>query len=281
MSNRNNNDPDNRSNNNGFRLALPQTDNSSKTGGSQSTGSTSSSSTSKGALPGVFSVSPTQKVHFAKGNLQYQASTNTWRFAENQWDYIGDANKNISSSYSGWIDLFGWGTGNNPTKSSKNNSDYSNFSDWGSKMGNGWRTLTKEEWVYVFNLRSTSSGIRYAKATVNGVIGVILLPDNWSSSTYLLSDANVSDAMFSSNTISSSTWSSTFAPAGAAFLPAAGLRIGFSVRLGGTHGYYWSASPLGSSCTYYVFFSYDRLDAADISGFDPGRSVRLACPAEN
>lgn len=77
-----------------------------------------------GKLPGLFSVSPTQQVQFSQGNLQYQASTNTWRFAEHQWDYVGgtdhggnhfgnvdgSSNNSISPTYAGWIDLFGWGT---------------------------------------------------------------------------------------------------------------------------------------------------------------------------
>lgn len=63
-----------------------------------------------GALSGVFSISETTKVYFSQGNLQYQASTNTWRFAENQYDAIGSANSAISSTNEGWIDLFGWGT---------------------------------------------------------------------------------------------------------------------------------------------------------------------------
>ena len=37
----------------------------------------------------MFSVSSTKQVHFSQGNLQYQASTNTWRFAEMQWDFVG------------------------------------------------------------------------------------------------------------------------------------------------------------------------------------------------
>lgn len=37
-----------------------------------------------GVINALFSVSSTQKVYFSKGNLQYQASTKTWRFAENQ-----------------------------------------------------------------------------------------------------------------------------------------------------------------------------------------------------
>ena len=63
-----------------------------------------------GSLTGKFSVSSGKQVAFSQGNLQYQASTNTWRFAENQTDYIGSDNKNISATYDGWIDLFGWGT---------------------------------------------------------------------------------------------------------------------------------------------------------------------------
>lgn len=69
----------------------------------------------EGALNGLFSVSATKKVYFSKGNLQYQASTNTWRFATNQWDFVGgttesrcnfgnvsgSSNNNISQTYNG------------------------------------------------------------------------------------------------------------------------------------------------------------------------------------
>ena len=64
-----------------------------------------------GAINGLFTINEEgDQVRFSQGNLQYQASTNTWRFAENQWDYVGADNSNISSEYDGWIDLFGWGT---------------------------------------------------------------------------------------------------------------------------------------------------------------------------
>ena len=43
-----------------------------------------------GAINGLFSVSENSQVYFSQGNLQYQASTHTWRFAENQWDYVGN-----------------------------------------------------------------------------------------------------------------------------------------------------------------------------------------------
>lgn len=88
---------------------------------------TSTPSTGDGVLSGKFSVSASQKVHFSQGNLQYKASTNTWRFAAEQYHCVGSNNANISPSYNGWIDLFGWGTGNNPTLLSTSESDYSTF----------------------------------------------------------------------------------------------------------------------------------------------------------
>ena len=62
------------------------------------------------AIEFAFSVSDEQQIYFSRGNLQYQASTSTWRFAEHQYDIIGEDNVNRSSTYSGWIDLFAWGT---------------------------------------------------------------------------------------------------------------------------------------------------------------------------
>ena len=134
-----------------------------------------------GVLPGLFSVSATRQVRFSQGNLQYQASTNTWRFAEHQYDYVGTTqtadrygnyggnvsgsdNRSISSTYSGWIDLFGWGTGSNPTLSSPSFEDYGTFMDWGcnaiingGNTVNQWRTLTIAEWNYLLNTRTDAS----------------------------------------------------------------------------------------------------------------------------
>jgi len=255
---------------------------------------------SDGVLPGVFSVSTTQKVKFSQGNLQYKASTRTWRFAEEQFEYIGEANRNISSQYDGYIDLFGWGTsGRNCGNTyyqpwdSDNSGGYlygprglhnltANF-DWGyNAISNGgnqnhqWRTLTKSEWNYVFDTRSTTSGIRYAKAKVNNVNGVILLPDNWSSSYYTLYNTNNKFSSFSSNVISSSTWTYSLEAHGAVFLPAAGNRYGTSVNSVGRNGYYWSASYRDIFSAYYVYFDpYLNTGYAYAFSRDYGLSVRL------
>ena len=136
--------------------------------------------------------------------------------------------------------------------------------------------MTQPEWAYVFNTRTTSSGIRYAKAKVNNVNGVILLPDDWSSDTYSLSNTNSSDASYSSNTVSATQWS-TLEQAGAVFLPAAGYRLGTSVSNVNSRGYYWSAS-YGAWCVYFIDTD---LTTECISQRYPGQSVRLVAPAEN
>ena len=84
------------------------------------------------------------------------------------------------------IDLFGWSTNttNFGVSVSIDNDDYSGlFVDWGTnKIGNDapntWRTLSKDEWVYLLNIRTNASSL-YGIAQVNGVNGLIILPDNW------------------------------------------------------------------------------------------------------
>ena len=264
-----------------------------------------------GAIKGVFSVGSGKKVYFSQGNLQYRASDGRWKFAEHQYDYIGESNSNISSTYSNYIDLFGWGTSGwnsgavcyQPWSTSTSLSDYypggsytNNLTgsyanaDWGvyNAIYNGgnqagqWRTLTggsNGEWKYIFDTRSTSSGIRYAKAQVAGVNGVILLPDDWSTSYYSLSSTNQSDANYSSNTITASQWI-TLEQHGAVFLPAAGNRYGTSVLSVGSHGYYWSASYRNSSCAYCLSFYSGSLTPSNDESRRLGKSVRLVAPAE-
>jgi len=245
--------------------------------------------TTMAAESGLFSVSDTKKVRFALGNLQYQASSNTWRFAENPWDFVGGDeygnvyengikcdNSLIDSLYNGWIDLFGWGTSgydhgavcyqpwstHDPNLRSYyayGNSDMglydmSGKADWGyNPISNGgnqenqWRTLTKEEWNYVHSTRETQSGMRWVAATVNGVEGEILLPDNWNTTNYSLR-ATISSYYFSNNIISASDWTDILEKNGAVFFPAAGGRKGtnyYRIGAGGEYafGLYWASSP--------------------------------------
>ena len=282
--------------------------------GSEVSFTTMASSTAPtGAINGVFSVSASQQVYFSMGNLQYKASSNTWRFAENQYDIIGLSNNHISQTYNGWIDLFGWGTSGydhgavayQPWSTSTEESHYHAYgnpnynlfdqtgqADWGyNSISNGggqtnqWRTLTQEEWAYVFNTRSTSSGIRFAKAIVNDIKGMILLPDNWSSATYALNSTNAANANFSANVISASNWV-VLQNAGAVFLPAAGSRYdvtvsGYSVpNDASANGYYWSATHQDIDGAYVVKFNKSSCSTNWTHYRYIGLSVRVVCPVE-
>ena len=267
-----------------------------------------------GAINGLFTVNATgDQVYFSQGNLQYQASTNTWKFAENQWDYVGDGNANISPTYDGWIDLFGWGTSgyhdsNDPynvnyqpwsssTSLTNNNynprgygpsvnmpsPDLTNSSanyDWGvynpiSNGGNAaglWRTLIQSEWDYVLNTRNTESGIRYVKAKVCNINGLILLPDDWSADSFSFNYPNNSNVSFSDNDIYFFDWEQIESN-GAVFLPAAGTRNGTSFIV--DFNEYWSASNNGKYASYCLYIDNSNLYDNQPSGRCYGNSVRL------
>ena len=235
-----------------------------------------------GVLPGLFSVSATRQVRFSQGNLQYQASTNTWRFAEHQYDYVGSDNRSISSTYSGWIDLFGWGTGSNPTLSSSYPEDYGTFVDWGSNAiinggntTNLWRTLTSAEWEYLLNTRSGASS-KLGSGNINGVGGLIILPDSWTlpsecsfaSGFAIINPYHYPDWKHNSYTLAQ--WAQMEA-AGAVFLPAAGRRKGTDFDNEGFHGYYWSSTPYSKNDAYHMYFSSYNL----IASINCSRSLNL------
>ena len=208
----------------------------------------SNSSAKNGALPGKFSVGPSTQVVFSQGNLQYQASSNTWRFAANQYEVIGADNKNISPSYDGWIDLFGWGTGNNPTLSSTNDADYTTFIDWGTNaINNGgnkvgiWRTLSYEEWDYILNKRINAARFQ-GSVTVCGVYGYAILPDDWIMPSSISFVPDPQD--WSTNVYSLDSWN-IMESAGAIFLPAAGRRYGTQIEGIRYLGLYASSSDNG------------------------------------
>jgi len=232
-----------------------------------------------------FSVSETKQVYFSPGNLQYQVLTDSWRFAENQYDYVGEDNKNISSaSYLGWIDLFGFGTGDNPTQSSTDNSDYAAFTDWGvNKISNAtddshsWRTMTLEEWEYLFSSRTNAPNL-HSQATANNVQGYILLPDNWMLPGGLSFTANAND--WTTNTYSSDDWTKMELN-GAVFLPAAGSRNGTDMYEIANNGIYWSSSSDGDSKNYSNAFYFSSINAKmDTYYRKAGLSVRLVQDAE-
>ena len=265
-----------------------------------------SASYQEGILQGKFSVSGTKKVSFSQGNLQYIGTSSSpyWKFSDNQWDRIKTGQNNSNSACD--RDLFGWGTsGYNhgaicyaPWSTSTTNTDYyadgiktynlydgDGKADWGYNAiingGNaencGWYTLTQPEWDYLLNTRSTTSGIRWANATVENVSGLILLPDDWDESYYSLKSPNVIGG--TNNTMYSTTWINELQVHGAVFLPRNGYRKGFTIY-GNSNGYYWSSSCETAQGAYGFDFTFNSFGAAATHGRCEGLSVRLAYPVE-
>lgn len=243
-----------------------------------------------GELPGLFSIGSGLQAHFSCGNMQYRTqgthnvvggtASGTWRFAPNQYDYIGVDNRNISSTYNGWIDLFGWGTsgwyssvhgsndyyyyqpynweGGSGLYYGPGNNDiagvvYAN-ADWavynaisnGGNQSGMWRTLSREEWMYVTTNRDGAVSKR-GSGLVNGVGGLILLPDEWNLPDGCRFTAAFSEAQdeWNPNNYTLAQWAKMEA-AGAIFLPAAGYRSGVNVSFVGQKGGYWSSSHINT-----------------------------------
>ena len=217
----------------------------------------------------AFSVSETKQVFFSSGNLQYHCKNKKWLFASLQYDCKGYDNENISDGYDGYIDLFGWGTGNNPTLVSENADNYATFIDWGSKIdgGNVWRTLSSDEWTYIIRIRADASA-KCFMAEVAGVEGLVLLPDDWEfpkslsfNHQYLADDLQKMES------------------AGAVFLPAAGRRVGTWYSGGSFWSRYWSSSANDTHTDRALSLNFDDMRVYG-SARPNGHSVRLVRAAQ-
>lgn len=252
-----------------------------------------------GAINGLYLINANgDKVFFSQGNLQFLASENgvagdlthnvagggtaqgQWRFAEHQWDHVGNAPGNTapSATQTNWIDLFNWGTSGweggviayqpwttddwpshyypGGDHSANLTGEYANC-DWGvyndimagdvTIEAGTYRTLTYAEFDYLFNTRKVtvegSQKASFGTGEVNGINGLVLLPDNWDGSVC----PNFTYGQSSwSNIFSESTetkWSDMEA-VGCVFLPAAGIRNHITGIIGvvGSSGFYWTTT---------------------------------------
>jgi hypothetical protein len=169
-------------------------------------------------------------------------------------------------------------------------------SDWGyvanqahlGGFASGWRTLTSQEWNYLYRQRKVTVNNEqkdsYGEAIVEGVKGFVFLPDDWDGSVCasFVYGTSLSKNVF--NSTSSPTWEA-MESAGAVFLPISGLRDKTQIW-GPNDATYWTSS----ACYYSAypwnadalrFYVVDSNYAGDIfietnsSSRDKGMSVRL------
>ena len=275
-----------------------------------------------GAIRYAYMISDTSSVYFSHGNLQFTTqgthktadgtAKGTWRFAENQWNVIGDSNANIAEDYTGWIDLFGWGTSGwtnkaicyQPWSKSDKYSDYypgGNYSnsligdcanaDWGvyNAISNGgnepnrWRTLTNSEWLYLFQNNRWTLG--YIKTTdKDSILCFMLIPEKFTEpegTTFeVLSPENLTSTQVSNLIVPSTNryTSEEFASLenlGVVALPCVGYRDVWSTYEVGFDGFYWTSSAIDTDfvCEFY-FYSTDVYSYFYNSRYY-GRAVRL------
>ena len=134
-----------------------------------------------------------------------------------------------------------------------------------------WRTLSIEEWDYLFNTRKNAQYL-WSQGTVNGVVGVIILPDNFQKPSDISWTYHANN--WTTNTYTTEQWA-TLEALGAVFLPASGYRNGANVNNVQEDGGYWSSSCYYSDYAFILDF-YSRYLDPQISGLRfYGRSVRL------
>ena len=258
---------------------------------------------------GVFTMTDNKRVVFAKGNLQYIAEdvkTPYWKFADNQYDMLGNVN---SQAYEGEKinrDHFGWGTGENPNNLSTNNKDYKTYCEWGKNFyeidGFEWFAPKCVDWKYVMFERPATKlngkyNARYARATLqkdkgNKVQGIILFPDVYNHPTDVTLPARESinyttdnqNLGYNENIYSFDDWDK-MEKAGAVFLPVTGERVIVdydqygNAKLGFEsmdEGRYWSQCDLGQeefACNMY--FTHYRAYVLDKNDKYKGFAVRL------
>ena len=276
-----------------------------------------------GALIGQFSVSSTDKVYFSKGNLQYTKSTGIWSFMDHQYSTVETTSQAIGDDYASQdvVSLFGWGTsgwnngntyyqpyntayvsssgsskgyGYGPKNGSTYTYDltgtYAN-ADWGhyNAISNGgntadtWRTLTEDEWTYLFNTRSASTvngtaDARYAKAYLFGTThGVIIFPDSYTHPAGVTAPTGINatgSTSWSNNRYTATDWAKMEA-AGCVFLPAAGRRDDTSIYNVNAYLRYWTSTYYNAGMAHSVSITDNNMNPADYNYKYFGYSVRL------
>lgn len=166
----------------------------------------------------VYTVWYDKKVRFAPGNLAEGGKG----FTTNQYDIGG---------------RFGW-------TSSTDAEGNEVLDDWGKQLSGGWRTLSIFEWRFLFGYRTDSSN-KMAIGSVNGINGMILLPDEWTLPSGCRFTAGFGNG-WSTNSYTKDQWKQMESN-GAIFLPVSGEG----------RGNYWS-STIEDEIDRLVYLSFSN-----------------------
>ena len=148
--------------------------------------------------------------------------------------------------------------------------------------GEEWMTLSYSEWDYLIKTRTNASNL-YGVAKVNGVKGLILLPDEWIDPKPDDKEFNSGLANSTVNEYTAAQWS-VMEASGAVFFPAAGCcdrashsAIGFGG--GNSWGDYWTSTAMDKNNARYLTFTLGQVVWNDFKhNRNIRRSARLVRP---
>ena len=141
-----------------------------------------------------------------------------------------------------------------------------------------WKTPSNDQWTYLYN------HTKYVKAVINGVSGLILLPNYYSHPRNVAEFEGVRkpDVPYSTNLYYGSDWTN-LEQAGAVFLPAAGMYTTSFVDVGASAQYLSCtfkarATPITTSKMYCFTFSATNVTPSNnlVSYYFPVRLIRAA-----
>lgn len=232
-----------------------------------------------GALPGIFSVGAGPdgqpgtaddiKVHFAKGNLRYNSSTKKFDLEENQYDFpvawdvnhIGhffwskDSAVAVKNPYSDSA------KGDNDVLFTNKDANTPNPDFTVAEVKGSYRTLSKDEWEYLFNDRPGAGGKFKPIVIVNGKNCLVIAPDEWSGEIQYTYDDY-------------SSWAAA-EKEGLVCIPFAGTREESMINNYEIVGECWASSADGFDTAIGIKFDWNSPSIAEQESRSQGCSIRL------
>ena len=220
-------------------------------------------------IPGIYSISSTEKVNFAKGNLVFDVTTAgnnghnySWSFNTTQYNAVGynvQMHGNTPQSGTSEFSKMSVNNGVFPNNNGYGSLGPDNYYDWGYYIdATMWFTLSRTEWAYLLYTRGVSYA-RFAKVQVEGANGLLLFPDEflWPNDNLAQPTAlNDASADFTQINYTAAQFSE-LEEAGCVFLRANGY-----IEHNGhnpshddpTYGYYWTRDFDGNQTHSYLYF---------------------------
>lgn len=237
-------------------------------------------------IPGIYSISSTEKVNFAKGNLVFDVTTAgnnghaySWSFNTTQYNTVGyNIVMNGNEPQSGTSEFCKMSVNNGvfPNNNGYGSLGPDNYYDWGNYINevtpsisedNLWFTLSRTEWAYLLYTRGVSYA-RFAKVQVEGANGLLLFPDEflWPNDNLTQPTAlNDASAAFTQIEYTAAQFSE-LEEAGCVFLRANGYieHNGHNpTHADQTYGYYWTRDFDGNQTQSYLYFDNSSISPND------------------